>query len=71
MHAEDPLTGERQLATSALLTFVALEADGSKARVPPLRLSSNRSAERSGMRTPGARAAWRARGAGARTGSPW
>lgn len=36
VHAENPLTGERQLTTSALLTFVALDRDGKKLPVPPL-----------------------------------
>ena len=38
VHAEDILTGGQHLATSALLTFVALNPDGTKAAVPPLRL---------------------------------
>lgn len=38
--AENPLTDERQLATSALLTFVALNADGTRAVVPPLKLET-------------------------------
>lgn len=40
VHAENPLTGERQLTTSALLTFVALDADGKKLPVPPLLLDT-------------------------------
>jgi acyl-CoA hydrolase len=36
VHAENPLTGERELTTSALLTFVALDKDGKKLPVPPL-----------------------------------
>ncbi|PZR15979.1 MAG: acyl-CoA thioesterase [Archangium gephyra] len=36
VHAENPLTGERQLTTSALLTFVALDKDGKKLPVPAL-----------------------------------
>lgn len=40
VHAENPLTGERQLTTSALLTFVALDKDGHKLPVPPLRCES-------------------------------
>jgi len=36
VHAENPLTGVRQLTTSALLTFVALDQDGKKLPVPPL-----------------------------------
>jgi len=38
--AENPLTGEKHLATSALLTFVALDEQGQKTAVPPLLLSS-------------------------------
>lgn len=41
VHAENPLTGERQLTTSALLTFVALDKDGKKLPVPPLALDSD------------------------------
>ncbi len=40
VHAENPLTGERQLTTSALLTFVALDKDGKKLPVPPLACES-------------------------------
>jgi len=36
VHAENPTTGERQLTTSALLTFVALDQDGTRLTVPPL-----------------------------------
>jgi acyl-CoA hydrolase len=39
--AEDPIAGEKRLATSALLTFVALHADGTKAPVPPLLLETD------------------------------
>ena len=39
--AENPLTGEQHLTTTALITFVALEPDGSRAPVPPLRLESD------------------------------
>jgi acyl-CoA hydrolase len=35
---ENPLTGDRSLTTSALLTFVALDHNGHKTRVPPLKL---------------------------------
>ena len=42
VEAEDPLRGLRQVATTALLTYVALEADGSRARVPRLSLGSAR-----------------------------
>ncbi len=34
--AENPLTGERSLCTSAFLTFVGLGPDGRPAEVPPL-----------------------------------
>ncbi len=40
VHAEDMLTGAQHLTTSALLTFVALNPDGTKARVPPLQLQT-------------------------------
>lgn len=40
VHSENPHTGERQLTTSALLTFVALDKDGKKLPVPPLRTDS-------------------------------
>jgi acyl-CoA hydrolase len=36
VHSENPHTGERQLTTSALLTFVALDREGKKLAVPPL-----------------------------------
>jgi acyl-CoA hydrolase len=38
--AENALTGEKKLATSALLTFVALAQDGTKTEVPPLLLET-------------------------------
>ena len=38
--AEDPLTGQKSLTTSALLTFVALDARGKTVPVPPLKLDS-------------------------------
>jgi len=38
--AENPLSGTKQLTTSALLTFVALESDGTRAPVPPLLLET-------------------------------
>lgn len=38
--AENPLTGEQHLTTTALITFVALNPDGSRAEVPPLRLET-------------------------------
>lgn len=53
VHAENPLTGERQLTTSALLTFVALDKDGNKLPVPPLACESDlekRAAEEAGAR---------------------
>lgn len=37
---ENPITGDRHLATSALMTFVALAEDGTKVRVPPLVLAT-------------------------------
>jgi len=40
VHAENLLTGAQHLTTSALLTFVALNADGTKALVPPLLLET-------------------------------
>jgi acyl-CoA hydrolase len=40
VHAENPLTGERSLTTSALMTFVALNKDGGRVPVPSLRLES-------------------------------
>src|SRR5271165_1416674 len=40
VHAEDILTGATHLTTSALLTFVALNPDGTKALVPPLRVQT-------------------------------
>jgi acyl-CoA hydrolase len=40
VHAENLLTGAQHLTTSALLTFVALNPDGTKALVPPLRLET-------------------------------
>ncbi|MCP3097766.1 acyl-CoA thioesterase [Myxococcus sp. K15C18031901] len=36
VHAENPLTGERTLTTSALMTFVAIDKDGKRVPVPPL-----------------------------------
>ena len=41
VHAENILTGAQHLTTSALLTFVALNADGTKAQVPPLLLQTD------------------------------
>jgi acyl-CoA hydrolase len=38
--AENPLTGERNLCTSAYLTFVALDQRGRPLQVPPLRLET-------------------------------
>ena len=40
VHAEDMLSGAQHLTTSALLTFVALNPDGTKALVPPLQLQT-------------------------------
>lgn len=39
--AENPLTGEHHLTTSALLTFVALSADGKREPVPPLHFQTD------------------------------
>jgi acyl-CoA hydrolase len=39
--AENPLTGEHRLTTTALLTFVALDSDGTRATVPPLKLDTD------------------------------
>ncbi|AKF80884.1 acyl-CoA thioesterase [Myxococcus sp. MISCRS1] len=41
VHAENPLTGERTLTTSALLTFVAIDKDGKRVPVPPLLMESD------------------------------
>jgi acyl-CoA hydrolase len=38
--AENPLTGEHHIATSALLTFVAINRDGGTVPVPPLQLET-------------------------------
>src|SRR5260370_39300477 len=38
--AETPLDGMRKLATSALLTFVALSSSGERVKVPPLLLET-------------------------------
>ena len=43
--AENPLTGERHIATSALLTFVALNAEGKRMPVPPLKLETDQERE--------------------------
>lgn len=40
VHAENPLTGERSLTTSALMTFVALNQERGRVQVPPLKLES-------------------------------
>jgi acyl-CoA hydrolase len=40
VHSENPLTGERKLTTSALLTFVALDRDGNKLPVPQLEVET-------------------------------
>ena len=40
VHAENPLTGERTLTTSALMTFVALNKDGGRVTVPPLKMET-------------------------------
>ncbi|MGQ0504308.1 MAG: acyl-CoA thioesterase [Myxococcaceae bacterium] len=38
--AEDPLTGNTSITTSALLTFVALDKQGTKVPVPPLAIET-------------------------------
>ena len=43
--AENPMTGDKHLTTSALLTFVALTADGKKVPVPPLKLETEQEHE--------------------------
>ena len=43
--AENPLTGERHIATSALLTFVAINAEGKRMPVPPLKLETEQERE--------------------------
>ncbi|WP_257463294.1 acyl-CoA thioesterase [Archangium lipolyticum] len=43
--AENPMTGDKHLTTSALLTFVALTADGKKVPVPPLKLETEQEQE--------------------------
>ncbi len=40
VHSENPITGERALTTSALLTFVALDAAGQRTEVPPLQITT-------------------------------
>jgi acyl-CoA hydrolase len=40
VHSEDPRSGARTLTTSALLTFVALDAAGNRLKVPPLLLET-------------------------------
>ena len=36
VYSEETLTGKRQLTSRAFLTFVAIDRDGAKVRVPPL-----------------------------------
>jgi acyl-CoA hydrolase len=40
VHSENPITGERALTTTALLTFVALDSNGKRLPVPPLLLTT-------------------------------
>ena len=40
VHAENPLTGERSLTTSALMTFVAINQERGRVQVPPLQLET-------------------------------
>ncbi|HZI13887.1 MAG TPA: acyl-CoA thioesterase [Myxococcus sp.] len=53
VHAENPLTGERHLTTSALLTFVAIDKDGGRVPVPPVKADTE--AEREVVREAEAR----------------
>jgi acyl-CoA hydrolase len=39
--AENPFTGDKNLTTSALLTFVALDREGKKVLVPPLLITTD------------------------------
>jgi len=57
VHAENPLTGERTLTTSALLTFVAIDKDGKRVPVPPLLVETD--AEREAFHEAEARRAQR------------
>lgn len=41
VHSEDPLTGDRHHTTTAYLTFVALDAHGRPAPMPPLTCESD------------------------------
>lgn len=69
VHAEDPLSGTRQHTSSAVLTYVALEASGRPAPVPPVAPQTD--AERA-LHQVGAeryRARKQRAAAGARTGS--
>jgi acyl-CoA hydrolase len=36
VYSEETLTGKRQLTSQAFLTFVAIDRNGAKVRVPPL-----------------------------------
>jgi len=36
VHSEETLTGKRQLTSRAFLTFVAIDRDGQRVKVPPL-----------------------------------
>src|SRR5580765_5403183 len=38
--SEETLTGRRQMTSTAFLTFVAIDRDGAKVRVPPLMVES-------------------------------
>lgn len=55
VHAEDPRSGLRALTCTALLTFVALDADGKRLKVPPLQLETE--AERIAAKEAGGRRA--------------
>jgi acyl-CoA hydrolase len=46
IESEDPLTGERRHSCTAYLTFVAQDADGKPAQVPPLELETEEDRQR-------------------------
>ncbi len=41
VYSEEAMTGKRQITSRAYLTFVTLERNGRRARVPPLRIESD------------------------------
>ncbi len=46
VHSEDPLTGDRHHTTTAYLTFVALDAHGKPAAMPPLTVETDEERQR-------------------------